>query len=296
METRFWKGHGTGNDFVIVERPAPLTPGEVRWLCDRRFGIGGDGTLQALRVGEVAEEIGWRGDPDLWFMDYRNADGSVAEMCGNGLRVFARHLAATGRFTGNRAEVVTRAGLRHVELHEDGRVSVTMGVVRVSAAGVVVEHDGRQWPASKVDVGNPHAVVITDHDTVTGLDLTREPIWHPVEAFPAGVNVEFVEEIDPTTVAMRVHERGSGETLSCGTGTVAVAATMAVRTGRPGPWTVRVRGGEVVVTLTAPDDAPDGSACPGDRELLARDAVLTGPAVILARGEVDLPGVGPSAS
>ena len=87
--TTFWKAHGTGNDFVIVDQQDPLTSAQVRWLCHRRFGIGADGTLQALRAGDVED---WNGDPDLWFMDYRNADGTIAEMCGNGLRVFARYL------------------------------------------------------------------------------------------------------------------------------------------------------------------------------------------------------------
>ncbi|MDU7431705.1 MAG: hypothetical protein E7K76_12620, partial [Cutibacterium avidum] len=88
MTTTFWKAHGTGNDFVIVDRPEPLTPGQVRWLCHRRFGIGGDGTLQALRAGDVA---GWDGDPELWFMDYRNADGTVDWQDG---AIATRHILA----------------------------------------------------------------------------------------------------------------------------------------------------------------------------------------------------------
>ena len=272
MTTTFWKAHGTGNDFVIVDRPEPLTPGQVRWLCHRRFGIGGDGTLQALRAGDVA---GWDGDPELWFMDYRNADGTVAEMCGNGLRVFARHLARTGRIAGNEADVATRAGVRHVTLYDNGGVSVTMGTVRVEGDDLTIEHQDMWWPACKVDVGNPHAVVVTDHTTITALNLDESPTWRPRSAFPEGANVEFVEQLDGHSVSMRVHERGSGETMSCGTGTVAVAATMATRTGHRGPWTVHVPGGRVIVTLTPADDG--------------YDAVLTGPAVILATGTVSLP-------
>jgi diaminopimelate epimerase len=270
--TTFWKGHGTGNDFVIVDQQDPLTSAQVRWLCHRRFGIGADGTLQALRSGDVED---WNGDPDLWFMDYRNADGTIAEMCGNGLRVFARYLVQTGRMTTTEADVATRAGVRHVRLHDGGDVSVTMGTVRVESGKVTIEHQDMWWPACKVDVGNPHAVVVTDHTTVCGINLNDSPTWRPRSAFPDGVNVEFVEQIDQHTVAMRVHERGSGETMSCGTGTVAVAATMATRTGHRGPWTVQVPGGRVVVTLSPSDD--------GYR------AILTGPAVILAAGKVNLP-------
>ncbi|MCA3767399.1 MAG: diaminopimelate epimerase, partial [Cutibacterium sp.] len=156
--TTFWKGHGTGNDFVIVDQQDPLTSAQVRWLCHRRFGIGADGTLQALRSGDVED---WNGDPDLWFMDYRNADGTIAEMCGNGLRVFARYLVQTGRMTTTEADVATRAGVRHVRLHDDGDVSVTMGTVRVESDEVTIEHQDMWWPACKVDVGNPHAVVVT---------------------------------------------------------------------------------------------------------------------------------------
>ncbi|MDO4411835.1 diaminopimelate epimerase [Cutibacterium sp.] len=272
MTTTFWKGHGTGNDFVIVDRPAPLTSEQVRWLCHRRFGIGADGTLQALRAGEVAD---WDGDPDLWFMDYRNADGTIAEMCGNGLRVFARYLAQTGRITGDEADVATRAGVRHITLHDNGDVSVTMGTVRVENDEVTIEHQERWWPACKIDVGNPHAVVVTDHTTITSLNLDESPTWRPRSVFPHGANVEFVEQLDGHSVSMRVHERGSGETMSCGTGTVAVAATMATRTGHRGPWTVHVPGGHVIVTLSPADN---GYA-----------AVLRGPAVILATGKVSLP-------
>lgn len=272
MTTKFWKGHGTGNDFVIVDRHDPLTPEQVRWLCHRRFGIGADGTLQALRARDVED---WNGDPDLWFMDYRNADGTIAEMCGNGLRVFARYLVQAGHMMTAEADIATRAGVRHVRLHDDGNISVTMGTVRIEPDDVTIEHQDTWWSACKVDVGNPHAVVVTDHTTVSGINLDDSPTWQPRSAFPDGVNVEFVEQIDQHTVAMRVHERGSGETMSCGTGTVAVAATMAARTRHRGPWTVYVPGGQVVVTLSPSDDG--------------YQAVLTGPAVILAAGQVDLP-------
>lgn len=269
---RFTKGHGTGNDFVILTDPdarLDLGPDLVRWLCDRHRGIGGDGVLRVVRAERVPE---WSGRGDVWFMDYRNADGSVAQMCGNGLRVFARHLATEGLIEGESADVATRAGLKHVDLLDDGRVRADLGPVRVRGDEALVRLDGATWTATPVDVGNPHAVVVcADEDELTGLDLGHEPGWDPAEAFPEGVNVEFVVLGEGPRARMRVHERGVGETLSCGTGTVAVAAALAARTGLEGPWTVEVPGGVVEVDL-----GPVGPH--------GRPAGLVGPAELVASG------------
>lgn len=270
LTTRFTKGHGTGNDFVILDDPdgLDLTEQLVRWLCDRRFGIGGDGLLRAVRAGDVPE---WTGDPNLWFMDYRNADGSIAQMCGNGLRVFARYLTTRGLLEGAEADIATRAGVKHVRLLDDGLVRADLGPVRVLDDAVDISCGGRVRAARPADVGNPHAVVLLDPDEhVADLDLAVAPTWQPRGVFPEGVNVEFVEPLDGDRVRMRVHERGVGETLSCGTGTAAVAAVMAATTGRLGPWTVEVPGGTITVDL-------DGGAA------------LIGPAVLVATGEVTLP-------
>ena len=275
----FAKGHGTCNDFVIVVDREDLhdpTPAEVRYVCDRRAGIGGDGLLRAVKAARVEE---WTGDPDLWFMDYRNADGSIAEMCGNGVRVFARYLVDNGLADGPVVPIATRAGLREARLLPDRRVRVAMGSVAVAPEPVTVTVSGLAEPvsATKVDVGNPHAVAFVDDPAA--LDLTRAPSWTPAEAFPGGVNCEFVRIIGDHHVGMRVYERGVGETMSCGTGTVAVAAATALRLGdraRPVTYRVDVPGGTVEVELTEGADGGD-------------EAFLTGPAVIVGHGELSLP-------
>jgi diaminopimelate epimerase len=277
----FSKGHGTENDFVLLldrESTLGIGPDEVRFLCDRHAGIGGDGLLRAVLAKHVEE---WDGDGSLWFMDYRNADGSVAEMCGNGIRVFARFLDDAGLAAGPAMAIATRSGLRETTLLPDGRVRVEMGPVRVGDDGVQVTATGaRARPAVSVDVGNPHAVAfVDDRDALDALDLAAAPVWSPAGVFPAGVNVEFVHVVGPRHLAMRVFERGVGETRSCGTGTVAVAAAAAARTpavaDEPVTYRVDVPGGMVEV------------------ELAAGAASLTGPAVLVAHGEVSVPGAGP---
>ena len=272
----FAKGHGTRNDFVLVtdaDAARPLTEGDVRFLTDRRAGIGGDGVLRAVRARHVD---GWAGDPDLWFMDYRNADGSLAEMCGNGVRVFVRYLAEEGLIPADTTtiELGTRAGLRSAELLPDGRVKVWMGRPTTSHETTTVHLGDRQWPATGVDVGNPHAVVVlADGDDLATLDLRDAPAWTPRTNFPHGANIEFVQHLAPGRIRMRVFERGVGETDACGTGTVAAASVIAHNNHHQtdGRWIVEVPGGEVEV------------------DLAGGEAWLTGPAVIVARGHVTLP-------
>jgi diaminopimelate epimerase len=270
----FTKGHGTENDFVLVlDREAMLTigPEEVRYLCNRRAGIGADGLLRAVLAKHIDD---WLGDGSLWFMDYRNADGSVAEMCGNGARVFARFLADQGLASGPVVPLATRSGLRETMLLPDGRVRVAMGPVAVTDAGVLVTPAGGEpLPALTVDVGNPHAVsFVNDLDHLT---LEHAPRWEPENAFPEGVNLEFVRSLGPRQVRLRVYERGVGETRSCGTGAVAAAAAAHVRGPDPdsSPVTYRV-------------DVPGGRV---EVELTEAQAYLTGPAVLVAHGEVVLP-------
>ena len=258
---RFVKGHGTENDFVILPDPEgtlELTAEQVRRLCDRRAGIGADGVLR------VAPDTSGRA---RWFMDYRNADGSVAEMCGNGVRVFARYLAANGLAPGTRFTLATRAGVREVTLHDDGEVSVDMGAVRTSGESAAIMA-GRRYAGLVVNVGNPHlASVVTE--PVAGLDLSAAPEFDTA-AFPDGANLELIRLLGDDHVEMRVYERGSGETRSCGTGTV--AAAVAAAGSAYGTWRVDVPGGTVRVTLTE------------------RTAYLRGPAVLVAEGEI-LPGL-----
>jgi diaminopimelate epimerase len=265
---RFAKGHGTGNDFLILPDPddaMALSPDLVARLCDRRTGLGADGILRAVRVpgGGAAE----------WFMDYRNADGSVAEMCGNGIRVFARYLLDHGLAEGPELTVATRAGLRLVRAEPDGEFTVDMGIPAASGHAVAVIGSGR-YEGLAVSLGNPHLACVVDRP-VAEFDLTAAPaIDHG--RFPDGANVEVVRVLGDRHLEMRVHERGSGPTMSCGTGAVAAAVAAAGVTGAgnghprgAGAWTVQVPGGTLTVTLTG------------------TTSLLTGPAVIVAEGELD---------
>ena len=267
---RFAKGHGTENDFVILldaDGSEGLTAGLAARLCDRRAGIGGDGVLRAVRTAALGA-AGPAGDGAEWFMDYRNADGGLAEMCGNGIRVFARYLARHGLVAGPEFTVATRSGPRRVRLGAGGDVTAEMGGVTVLGPGSAVVA-GQAYPGLRVSVGNPHLACVVE-DPLASFDLSRPPGLDPGQ-FPAGGNVELVRVTGARSVAMRVHERGSGETRSCGTGAVAAAAAAAAAAnGHDGnTWQVTVPGGTLAVTLKA------GSAW------------LTGPAVIVAEGELD---------
>lgn len=266
------KGHGTENDFVIVlDRHGMMNPTseDVRYVCDRRVGVGGDGLLRVVRGAQVED---WKGDPKVWFMDYRNADGSLSEMCGNGVRVFARYLLDEGLASGPEVGVGTRAGLRTVTLERDGQLRVDMGRVKVDPTPSSVQLGDRTWDASPVDVGNPHAVCFVDN--VAALDLSRAPHFDATR-FPEGVNVEFIEVVQPGHLRMRVFERGVGETRSCGTGTVAAASVARLHLGGD-VWQVDVPGGTLTISLR---DEEDGSL----------GADMTGPAVVQVRGEVSVP-------
>ncbi len=275
----FVKGHGTGNDFVVLPDPTAaldLRPSVVAAICDRRTGIGADGVLRVVPTALLpVDEVPGDAAEAEWFMDYRNADGTLAEMCGNGVRVFATYLASAGLTEPGRLRVGTRAGVRDVVLHEDGLVTVDMGVATFpSVQGLEVQVGDRspQWrPAVAVDVGNPHAVVLVD-DLASPGALRSAPPVRPMHAFPAGVNVEFARILEPGHAAMRVHERGVGETQSCGTGACAVFAVVRRSVGPDAPtrWTVDVPGGRLVLSAR-PDGAVD----------------LTGPAVLVASGTID---------
>ncbi|GAA3875017.1 diaminopimelate epimerase [Streptomyces lacrimifluminis] len=280
MSTRiaFLKGHGTENDFVIVPDPEnliDLSPAAVATLCDRRAGIGGDGLLHVVRSAAHPEARGMAAEAE-WFMDYRNGDGSIAEMCGNGVRVFARYLQRAGQATEGDLKVATRGGVKSVHIAKEGDVTVGMGKALFPEGEVTVCVDERSWPARNVNMGNPHAVAFVD-DLAHAGNLFAAPPFSPASVYPDGVNVEFVVDRGPRHVALRVHERGAGETRSCGTGACAVAVAAARRdgadpavTGTPVTYTVDVPGGRLVITERA-----DG------------EIEMTGPAVIVAEGEID---------
>ncbi|TLP58792.1 diaminopimelate epimerase [Microbispora triticiradicis] len=264
---RFVKGHGTENDFVILPDPdarLDLTAPQVAALCHRRTGIGADGVLRVVRA-KLCPEAAEQSDEAEWFMDYRNADGSIAEMCGNGLRVFARYLVDAGLAAPGEFAVATRGGVKRVRLGVSGDVSTDMGRPRVLGESRAVV-GGREYRGVNVNMGNPHLACLVE-EPVSGLDLGREPEFDR-EVYPEGVNVELFNAVGGRTVSMRVHERGSGETRSCGTGAVATAVAAARAAGETtGTWEVRVLGGTVTVTLT--EDTSH----------------LAGPAVLVASGE-----------
>ncbi|MEU8637343.1 diaminopimelate epimerase [Amycolatopsis sp. NPDC048633] len=261
----FLKGHGTQNDFVLLPDPAgrlDLTEARVAALCDRHRGLGADGVLRIVRAAALGEA-----SEGEWFMDYRNADGSIAEMCGNGTRVFARYLVESGLETEGEFVIGTRAGDRPLVVHPDRSVTVGMGPATITGTSVTVVA-GRPFSGVAVNVGNPHLVSLIDDD-VADLDLRDQPDFDH-DVFPHGVNLEFVNRLGEGALRMRVHERGVGETRACGTGTVAaVAAALHLAGTDTGASTVDIPGGRVEVTVSR------GAS------------TLSGPAEIVARGEID---------
>ncbi|EFC82109.1 diaminopimelate epimerase [Frankia sp. EUN1f] len=267
---RYVKGHGTGNDFVILpdaDGDLDLSVQLVRAICHRGTGVGADGVLRVVLVAAEPAAAAYLGAA-RWFMDYRNADGSIAEMCGNGVRVFARYLVDAGYEMPGSLVIATRAGLRSVDVPPAGDVSVDMGPPEFASGTVPVTVVGREFAAVGVSMGNPHAVCFADDlgpSELARLDL-GVPVF-PAEAFPDGVNVEVVVP-SADGVAMRVFERGVGETASCGTGACAVAVAWAARVGGTPP-------SEVLV------DLPGGRLTVDWRETTV---ILRGPAVLVSDG------------
>jgi diaminopimelate epimerase len=278
----FAKGHGTQNDFVLlpdVHAELSLSVDAVSALCDRRRGVGADGVLRVTTAGAamtsgVLDRLPDGVAADDWFMDYRNADGSIAEMCGNGVRVFAHYLRASGLEGRDEFVVGSVAGARQVSLHhaDDLRADVTVDMGKANRLGAgEATVGGRRFSGIAIDVGNPHLACVDDRLTVEGLaelDVAA-PVGFDRTQFPDGVNIEVLTAPAAGLVCMRVHERGVGETRSCGTGTVAAAvAALAADGADTGRLTVRVPGGDVVVTITE------------------ATSYLRGPSVLVARGEI----------
>ena len=285
---RFTKGHGTGNDFVLFSDPEgelDLSSAQRAALADRRFGVGADGVIRAVRSASIREGQALVAEvPEAeWFMDYTNADGSVSEMCGNGIRVFARYLIDQKLVdlpAGHSMAIATRAGVIDVHRLADG-FAADLGRWRLDGGEPLVRAQALPVarPGLGINVGNPHVVVaLASDEELDALDLSIAPTLDSVA--PAGANVEFVVPADPLVVdgtgriRMRVHERGSGETLSCGTG--AVAAALAVRywagESAPSEWRVTVPGGVLGVRMFATEDG--------------EHVALSGPAELVFDGEI----------
>jgi diaminopimelate epimerase len=266
----FTKGHGTGNDFVLfldAEGEINLTPAQIAKICDRHFGIGADGLIRVVKSANLpAGAASLKEEPQAtWFMDYYNADGSTAEMCGNGTRVFARYLTEKGLVElgdGDTLSIGTRAGVKDLQRNMAG-FAVDLGRWKLEPDDFLVQaHDIEvARPGQGINVGNPHIVVaLASAAELLNLDLTKAPVINPHPQH--GANVEFVVPADPMikngvgSIQMRVYERGVGETLSCGTGIV--AAALATRhwagAGAPNQWQVTVPGGVLGVRMFATED------------------------------------------
>jgi diaminopimelate epimerase len=284
-ELHFTKGHGTENDFVLVadlDGTCDVTAEQVRLLTDRRAGIGADGVIRVVpTIAATEAHVRDQASQARWFMDYRNSDGSAAEMCGNGSRVFAAYLRRAGLERADEFAIATRGGVKLVHFERE-LIAVNLGswaIVDIAAAGengfdVMVKVQGHDpMPGLSLDLGNPHVVVaLPDSADLASLDLTTAPEVNP--AAPLGTNVEFVRPIGPGHIAMRVHERGVGETRSCGTG--AAAAALATRwwagaDNAADVWRVDVPGGTLRV-----------------RALPGQQVELAGPAVLVADGVTTL--------
>lgn len=269
-ELHFTKGHGTGNDFVLFSDPngdIDLSADQIRALCDRHFGIGADGVIRAVRSKALPDGAASLAEDDAaeWFMDYHNSDGTVSEMCGNGIRVYARFLLENGLAElppGQTLPIGTRGGVRDVQRNATGyqvdlgRWSLDGGEPLVRARNLKVAR-----PGLGINVGNPHVVVaLSTDDELESADLSWIPVLDPEPE--VGANVEFVVPRDPLVkdgvghIRMRVHERGSGETLSCGTGAVAAALATRYWAGESAPsqWRVEVPGGVLGVRMWPAED------------------------------------------
>lgn len=288
----FSKGHGTGNDFVLVEDrddQLNLSEFQVRALCDRHLGIGGDGLIRVVASQHIPEgQRILQSKPEAsWFMDYRNSDGSIAEMCGNGVRVFVHYLVQKGLIQldlGESVSIGTRAGLKTVHRMAGG-YAIAMGPwtyiyqdeARAHSSDSMVSAEGvdAARPALSISMGNPHTVVaLSSLSELDGLNLHQRPHVDPEP--DNGTNVEFVVPSDPLVqdgighVTMRVHERGVGETLSCGTGACAVAAALRVWAGSQAvsSWTVDLPGGSVQVDFVPTSDGAEHVVLGGPAELV----------------------------
>lgn len=286
----FTKGNGTGNDFVLFTDPdgaVDLSPVQLAQLADRHFGVGADGVIRAVRSANLADGAAALAEDDSaeWFMDYHNSDGSPSEMCGNGIRVYATYLVDNGLARlepGGSLVIGTRGGVRDVIASASGyqvdlgRWSLDGGEPLVRAKNLPVAR-----PGLGIETGNPHIVVaLAGDDELDGLDLSYIPVIEPEPL--DGANVEFVVPADPLVVdgvgriRMRVHERGSGETLSCGTG--AAAAALATRhwagAGAPDQWSVEVPGGRLAVRMFPTEDG--------------EHVALSGPAELTWSGTIEI--------
>lgn len=287
---QFEKGHATGNDFVLFSDPegrTGLSTEQIRLLCDRKFGVGADGVIRAVRSSSIdAGAAILAEEPDAeWFLDHYNADGSPAALCGNAIRVYVHYLIAQGLLSPDRRDTIaigTRAGVKDVLAGVSG-YTVDLGRWRVGGEYLVnVRGLHVSRPGLGIRLGSPHIVtVLSDDAKLDGLDLTQAPEVGPLPE--TGANVEFVVPEEPllhngvARIRMRVHEQGVGETLSCGTGAAAAALAFRHWGGEqmPHSWSVDTPGGRLAVRMFPTEEGEHVS--------------LSGPAELVYRGTIGLP-------
>jgi diaminopimelate epimerase len=278
VKLEFTKMHGLGNDFVVLDactRPLELTPAQVRFLADRHFGVGCDQVLQVERAREPGTDFYYR---------IFNSDGGEVEQCGNGARCFVRYVHEHGLTTKTEIRVGTAGGIVVPRLEADGQVTVDMGVplfepheVPFDAPARALTYDldlgPRRVEISVLSIGNPHAVQIVP-DVDRAPVASEGPLIERHARFPQRVNAGFMQIVDAQSIRLRVYERGAGETLACGTGACA-AVVAGVTRGVLGasPVSVETRGGELLISWA-------GSG---------RPVMMTGPAITVFEGEIDLP-------
>jgi len=276
VKLKFAKMHGLGNDFVVLDgirQTVSLTPEQLRYLADRNFGVGCD---QILLVEKASQEG----------VDFRyrifNADGSEVEQCGNGARCFVRFVHEQGLTEKREIRVETKKGLITPRLEANGLVTVDMGEPRFLPADIPFLHDedviihlldvaDETLEISVVSMGNPHAVQVVD-SVDTAPVAEHGPLIERHARFPQRVNAGFMQIVDQHAIKLRVFERGSGETLACGTGACA-AAVAGIRRGLlASPVRVTTRGGDLTIAWGGP----------------GRPVLMTGPAVTVFSGEIEL--------
>ncbi len=282
MEIKFQKMHGTRNDFVVfhdLTDALKLSPEQVTGICDRRTGVGADGVI-VVRSDESSD----------FSMDYVNSDGSVAEMCGNGIRCLAKYAYDNGLTTDRVIRVRTGAGIKVLELFPgpDGRIDtvrVDMGkpdfdprlipmdlhTEIVPIVDYPIEAQGRVFTATMVSMGNPHCVIFVPDDPQT-LPALYGPALEAHPLFPAKTNVEFIRIIDRSHILMRVWERGSGETFACGTGACAAAVAARLKDMVDSEATVHLKGGDLFIDWKTPDSS----------------VFMTGPSVSVYNGTINI--------
>lgn len=276
MKLNFTKMQGAGNDFVVIDsytQPISLTTDQIKFIANRYFGVGCDQLLMVEKTDTPNVDFRYR---------IFNADGGEVEQCGNGARCFVRFVVEKGLTQKREIAVETASGVILLKLQDDGQVTVNMGAPRFTPAQIPFEASAQQtlYPLalaqtelqiSAVSMGNPHAVtVVNDVNTAPVAEYGPQIESHP--RFPQRVNAGFMQVLNPHTINLRVYERGSGETLACGTGACAAAVSGMQLGLLTSPVVVNTRGGQLTIAWEGED----------------KPVMMTGPAEIVFEGQIDI--------